>query len=424
MKSIVFWINSDTQIKNMLPVYVLLKRMHHLHVSAVSTEIAAPMNGVALLKENHIPFEYARCTELPSIFPMKARTLSKLWSLARWNRKFVRQKAPDLVVFGNDYIKINKVAIAVLRRAGCKTLLLQDGIIINPDPGYAEASSSSSHAVACGDGAARRALLLNSAVGMISNAIRTILGLGDLNHGTNLMYYGAGGCDAYAVGGEAAKRLIAGRETPSDRIFITGIPRYDCLAASASVPCDSKAVLWTNDIMEFEPVEKITSFKTLDDYVEAVFAEMGNLAHYRFLVKPHPRNKLETFRRALEKSSASNIRLMPDVAADDLLRQASALISYHSSTIIEALALKKPVAVINFNRFTSPYLREGGRDVFYAIDSIKELGVVLDCMLQDPGSEKRKLKAMEKMAVPHIGAVDGRSSERTALLIKKLVQNI
>lgn len=419
-KKILFVLNNDTQVKNIAPIVRKLQRHPKIELLAISLDNYDDENSANWLRRKDIPFVLLEKTQ--NIKKFLFRKLLTIIEAKKSITKVFREENPDLVIFGNDYLYLNRMLIHIANSERVKTLLIQDGVIKELDEKVAGIAEIHNKFMA----------MCKKAKKLFKKEIYSLFNLGYLADSITKDRYGTCGCNMIAAFGLQPKELFVKRGVPPERIRIVGVPRYDdfmihkqdhsgSLIYEKIFSNTKRNIIWANGILEFEPLQKLYGFASFEKYLNTIFSEMKRSDQYNFIVKLHPRNKMEVFQSIRKDVNAGNIKIIQDCEMSDLLPHADAFVAYSSTTILEAFVFGVPVALVNFLTCPSTYLRDKEiLDIVFLINRHEEMADVLKKLLsgkQNTGIDKKRKAYLSK----NIYHLDGKASERTYDLILEVL---
>ena len=213
---------------------------------------------------------------------------------------------------------------------------------------------------------------------------------------------------------------------PENSVVVTGQPRYDILAdadkiyskeeflSKFKINPNHKFVLWTTQCHGISREENIKNFK-------AVFRTMQNLEDVTLIIKQHP-NEGKRYTKMI-KDCLTNYKIDAVVTqkSSDTYEQifvCDLMITRHSTTAMEAVALNKPVIVLNLSREpdTVEYVKEG---VALGVYKGEDLKPAIEKLLKDDSElAKNRRGYIEK----YLYKIDGKATERVVNLITKMIE--
>lgn len=225
-----------------------------------------------------------------------------------------------------------------------------------------------------------------------------------------------------AAWGEASARWLRERGVPPEKIVVTGAPRLDGIVSGTRCPREVLAaglgvdpgrrwvVLATNPIpFERNAALLATARKGVIDWGEPAI----------LLVKLHPSEDPAPYRSAIEGDP--NVVVVPHGKVDlyDLLAAADAVLTFHSSVGLEAMAFDRPV--VSLEAFGEenplPYARTGAAA---AARSTEELARALREDVADGVRTLERRSARARYVRDNLLATDGKSSRRVRDLVVSL----
>lgn len=210
-------------------------------------------------------------------------------------------------------------------------------------------------------------------------------------------------------------------------VIVTGLPRYDILGIAGDVYSksefrerygidpDSKIVLWSTQCHVLSAKENVENFS-------AVFGAIRNLEGVTLVIKQHPAEG-DDYRHEVErhiKEMGVKAVLMPkDSDTYEQLFACDLMITRHSTTAMEAVALGKPVIILNLSGDPDPveYVEEG---VALGIYESGELKLAIERLLRDDS----ELASNRKRYIEnYLYKIDGKATERVIEIIIKAARD-
>jgi CDP-glycerol glycerophosphotransferase (TagB/SpsB family) len=204
-------------------------------------------------------------------------------------------------------------------------------------------------------------------------------------------------------------------------LLLIGQPRYDILA-------DADKIYNKNEILEqidLDPTKKVIIWTTqthglpIDENeknVSAVFNAVKLLKNVQLVIKLHPAEDQNAPRYKKDKSFNP---VIVDGKADTyaLLYACDLMITRHSTTAMEAVALNKPVIVLNLSGEPDPveYVKEG---IALGVYKEEDLKTAIEKLLKDDSELARnRARYIER----YLYKIDGKATERVVNLIEKII---
>lgn len=208
---------------------------------------------------------------------------------------------------------------------------------------------------------------------------------------------------------------------PSDSVVVTGSSRYDILNhadkiydktnifKSLGLDTNKKMVLWTTQTHGLPLGENMQN-------ISAVYNTINSLGDVQLVIKLHPG---EDQRALLYKKNKLFMPVIAGKKADTyaLLYASDLMITRHSTTATEAVALNKPVVILNLSGEPDPveYVKES---VALGVYDEKDLKATIEKLLQDDSElAQNRRKYIEK----HLYKIDGKATERVVKLIGEMI---
>ncbi len=231
----------------------------------------------------------------------------------------------------------------------------------------------------------------------------------------------------FAVMGSYAKDAYLGMGVDSDRVFITGQPRFDAILErkfsrgmvmkELGIP-ENKGliVLATGSVVGW-----LWEEKQLEELMETLINAMAEFPDKQLVIKLHPAEEIEEYQKILEKIGGSRVILCRDTDIHQLLYACDLLLTIHSTVALEAMIFNKPVITINFSGKPDlmPYAESGAAIGVYRK---KDLLPAMKRALYDPQIRKNLGQKSKRFVSEHVYKLDGQASKRVAELIVRLIE--
>ena len=212
---------------------------------------------------------------------------------------------------------------------------------------------------------------------------------------------------------------------PENSVVVTGQPRYDFLCHADKIYTkdkflkkyhvnpNHKIILWTTQCHGISDEENKKNFK-------AVFETMQNIENATLIIKQHPREG-EIYTKMI-KDCLTNYKIDAVITpkSSDTYEQLFAcdlMITRHSTTAMEAVALNKPVIILNLSGEPDPveYVKEGVALGVYKEDNLK---TAIGRLLND---DSELAKNREKYIEKYLYKIDGKATERVVNVIEVMI---
>ena len=211
-----------------------------------------------------------------------------------------------------------------------------------------------------------------------------------------------------------------------EHVVVTGQPRYDVLyhveeiyskekfLEEYKINPDHKIVLWATACHGSSDEENIKNFKT-------VFETMQNIKDAILIIKQHPGDG-ERYTKMIEKylnTYKINAIVTPkDSDTYELLFVCDLMITKDSTTAMEAIALNKPVIVLNLGGEPDvvDYVEQG---VAFGVYKEEDLKHAIEKLLKD---DTELAKNRKKYIGNHLYKIDGKATERVIELVEEIIR--
>ena len=212
----------------------------------------------------------------------------------------------------------------------------------------------------------------------------------------------------------------------AEKVFVTGLPRYDVLHDAKDLYSKSKflnrfglqhgqkIVLWCTQCHVFSDEENRIN-------LEAMLGALKRLKSVTLIIKQHPaedQKYTELIKRYIDDCSVSAMILPKDSDIYELLYVCDLMVTRHSTTTMEAIALNKPVIILNLSGNPDPveYVEEGVAIGVYVTEDLKS---GIERLLEnDSELEANRERYIER----YLYKIDGKATERVMDLLKDILE--
>lgn len=219
--------------------------------------------------------------------------------------------------------------------------------------------------------------------------------------------------------------LITHSNYSDDEVVVTGAHRYDSYVKLNSIYskkdfCEKFGLETKNKIILWTTQCHVLSNDENDKNFNAVFLVISQLNDTVLIVKQHP-GEPKKYRDLIDKIKQSYqipIIILPGhYDMTELLYVCDLLITKHSMTGLEAIALNKPVIVLNLGKFpeVGDYVKEGVASAIYNKEDLKP--TIEQLLVDDSDLAKNRINYVRK----HLYTIDGKAGERIVNIIEKLI---
>ena len=233
--------------------------------------------------------------------------------------------------------------------------------------------------------------------------------------------------DKTAVFGPYFKHLLTAVSSyPESRVVVTGPPRYDALdtlqkrctrksiLSSYGLDDEKKIVLWTTQCIGLSDEENIRNFR-------AVRAAVDQLKETVIIIKQHPREGGRYTRMITRHLDLprQDVLLVPKTADTlSLIRACDAMITKFSTTAIEAIALDKPLIIMNLGEDPDK-VEFVNQQVALGVYQDKDLAPAIQKMVNaDADMAEHRKEYIEQ----YLYRIDGQAAQRVVNLIKRTIE--
>jgi len=236
--------------------------------------------------------------------------------------------------------------------------------------------------------------------------------------------------DYFLVNGQEFKDIkIRNNVHDSKNVLVTGRPRYDSLYYADTIYSkekflekhkinrNHKIILWTTQCHGISEEENIKNFKT-------VFETLQNLKDVTLIIKQHPgegKRYTKMIKEYLNKYNLARNAIVTPKDSDtyEQLFVCDLIITRHSTTAMEAVALNKPVIVLNLSGEPDvvDYVKKG---VALGVYEENDLEHAIKKLLND---DSELAKKREEYIKKYLYKIDGKSTERVVQLIEKMLKD-
>ena len=213
--------------------------------------------------------------------------------------------------------------------------------------------------------------------------------------------------DHLAVIGDESRKVMLAHGVPSERMTITGSPRYDDffnkpeemdfqIKEKLKIPKDKTMVLFASQPYYYGT---FNSFEARKEMIDALFQIVTNMNDLCLVVKPHPGDNTKQLKQyAKGKKNILFVDKRQDIR--NIIKVCDAFVTFHSSTVFDALVMNKPVINLSFpgSYFFTIFDRSGATLVARNMDDIKRFldlignGKIIELMNNLAGHRENFLK--------------------------------
>ncbi|MEM2619605.1 MAG: CDP-glycerol glycerophosphotransferase family protein, partial [Candidatus Hadarchaeales archaeon] len=335
----------------------------------------------------------------------------------------LREEKPDVVVVLNDIDPGCLYFVRGANRLGIPTLLIAEGIYFGKlskriGPAYFKT-------------VLKNLLFSGNVRYSLKLELRKIASILSGNPEPSTDKWGVG-CSKIAVWGEYSKRCFEMKGIPPERIRVTGNPLMDELVEmkfnpgeirkQLGVPRRAKLIVYASS----NPIDiNYWTEKESKEFVRLLNRIVLGLKDCFLVIRPHPTEREERYLRYLKSEDLSRTLVSKKENLYEILAATDILITDISGVGSEAAVMGKPVIVVNLTgkpypteQYPALLMREG---VAVEVRRKDELLPTIERLLNKK-SQNELMKNREKFVRKYFYRIDGKSSERVAKLIEKMVK--
>ncbi len=232
--------------------------------------------------------------------------------------------------------------------------------------------------------------------------------------------------DFIAVTGTMSKKYLIQNNVSSERIKVTGQAKYDYMKQFGSnqkktdyfqknfnIPFKKKTILYTTIKLK-DTYEKLMMTK-------AIFKAMQDNPDAQLVIKVHPYDD-EGFYKDLVREFSMDVPVVKDWDILELIYNCDIMITKHSTTVLEAMALGINVIILNLSgkEDSAPFVREGGAFGVYDADSLKE---TIEMIVKDNYDHREVAMRRERFIERYLYKTDGMASSRIVTCLDNIMSN-
>ena len=169
------------------------------------------------------------------------------------------------------------------------------------------------------------------------------------------------------VHGDFSKNTLISQGYPSNQISVYGNPTFfnlnelknslsqKNLFEKYNIKNNQKVILYGTEFLQ-EKYSAQGKYNYNSLIWKVLLENFGNNSEYELILKPHPNENIEIYKKILDDSSINNARIITDDLFE-LIHISSIVISVFSNIMTDALCFKKPVIRVTFDniKHTVPY---------------------------------------------------------------------
>lgn len=229
--------------------------------------------------------------------------------------------------------------------------------------------------------------------------------------------------DLTCVYGPTYQKMLIEEGYSRAATIISGNPSYDQLSYLMNY-YTKKEIL---DQLKLSTERKTIVFGTQPDFYETAVYPLRTLIeviqnhpNYQLIIKVHPRDKIKRYQWLVEGSSIP-ISIVKDMNIFAVIRICDLYLTQYSTTIIDALAFNKPVAIFNFNEKLNPlsFLQTQAIIEFKSPEMLIEL---IPKTLEDEVLQKQLEAYRNEFLFDQVYRLDGKAATRVVNAVLKRIR--
>ena len=241
--------------------------------------------------------------------------------------------------------------------------------------------------------------------------------------------------DIMCVESKKEKQFLEGISGNQGKIVHTGQPRFDLLRSrfinvekssllkKYNIDNERKVVLFTS-VPYVENIGEVDAALSKSEYVsflQCFYKAVKELSDTQFIVKPHPNENPEIHQEMLNLNGNNGNLILMEKEADtfELIYLCDLLITFHSTSGLEAVVLEKPVITVNMTGRPDPadYAEKG---IAIGVYEEKNLCNAVDDALNNEETRNSLAKAREHYVNDYL--LDGKAKERIGDVIEGMAK--
>ena len=232
-----------------------------------------------------------------------------------------------------------------------------------------------------------------------------------------------------AVLGDAVKGMLLSEGIKPERIVVTGNPKFDKLFYSRDgnskqkvcekwdIPTDKEIVL----LLTGQFVEGgLWSSEQRREFILAIATAAAALPHARLIIKLHAPQESEQDYDEIIKGLPHPPIVCKYAPLHELLNACSLAMTVSSTAALEAMALGRPVILVNLFNDAGALFYKGSGALF--AEKEKDILPAINKALYDSQTRNEMAKSMENFVYQQAHLQDGQASKRIADLIIQMIE--
>lgn len=254
-----------------------------------------------------------------------------------------------------------------------------------------------------------------------------------IGHPRELIYYAPCVTDAVIVEGDYWKEYLIKNGVDTDKIIITGPPKFDFLHNNRVSPIGSVNRVSKSDgkskkIIMFATMHSEKGMEIIDyerlNQTKSIFSTVKNIKEAHLIVKLHPFDaNPDVYRRIAREVGLLDYTIIDNLDASKLLYLCDLVITHYSRVSYEAVLMNKNVIILNqSSTFDSEDIWDFKRyGVVIGVENFNELERHIFSALFDPQVSFDLMANRKQYIYEHAYKIDGNAADRAKEVIDRFL---
>ncbi len=150
--------------------------------------------------------------------------------------------------------------------------------------------------------------------------------------------------------------LVNGSSYPKDRLIVVGYPPFDGIADVKTLPQKNEILKNLSlDVKKRIILVATSRFQRIhgsEDYdvlmVKTLIEKLGNDENFQVIIKPHPRENINVYKKIIEEKNISNFNIAMN-PIQQILLVCDVFVTVMTTAVLEAIVLNKPVVMVKIS---------------------------------------------------------------------------
>lgn len=401
--TVIFVVNNKQQIDLFLPLHKYLQNFKILYVYLANWGA-----------QKHDPEFYLSSLNYEYI------TIGNLF-ITRQSDSLFKKIHADIVVLGHDTNLQNQIIIKSAKKFNIPTLLIQDGIFGKSSVYHKMKKGFMAKLVKVPDFLVKKDFTFFEKIEIVICRIEYIF--------SKKQVYGRGDYSKIVVFGDATKKILESEGIDSDRIIITGSPKFDCLYNYSSlenspvyqelkISAKKKTILLiTQPFVE----SSIWTKKQWEEYISQIGMVIEKMSKCQLIIKIRQnRENIHDYTKIAQSYGIHPI-ICEDISLPSLIKISDVVITVSSTGGIETIAAEKPLII--FDPFYTPVSSHYNSGDILFLRNIDELTSAVEKIVSDDSFQKNLIQKQQSFLESTIFQNDGKAAERICNSIISIINN-